>query len=81
MAQRDNMPESDAFPTTRWPVNQPIEDMHVIPLPPDVPAGSYRIALGMYLYQTGERLPVRGPNGDPIPDAAIVLDQTVHVSD
>ena len=79
VAQRDNMPRDETFPTTHWPVSQLINDFHHIPLPSDMPAGEYRIVIGMYIWQTGERLSVRRSNGDEIPDGAIVLDQTFEV--
>ena len=79
VAQRDNMPRDNDFPTTRWPVGPLIDDVHVVPLPSDVPAGEYRVVIGMYVWQTGERLPVHRPGGEGIPDGAVVLDQTLEV--
>ena len=79
VAQRDNMPRDNDFPTTRWPVGPLIDDVHVVPLPSDVPAGEYRVGIGMYVWQTGERLPVHRPGGEGIPDGAVVLDQTLEV--
>lgn len=78
--QRDNMPRDDTFPTTRWSVGPLIDDTHLIPLPADMPAGEYRVVIGMYVWQTGERLPVHRPNGEKIPNGAIVLEQTIQVS-
>jgi len=80
VAQHDNMPKNNSLPTTHWQDGSRIDDVHRIPLAPDLPAGEYRVALGMYLYSTGERLPVYRPNASMIPDGAIVLAQTVHVS-
>ena len=80
VAQRDSMPRDNSFPTSRWPVNQPIEELRAISLPKDLAAGEYRLYTGMYLYQTGERLPVTGPNGENLPGAAITLEETVYVS-
>jgi hypothetical protein len=75
----DHMPRQDAFPTTRWEVGELVADTHWIPLPPDLPAGEYRISVGMYDFETGERLPVRGPAGEDLPNAALVLEQAVRV--
>jgi hypothetical protein len=79
VAGRDTMPRENTFPTSGWPVGQAIDDVHRIPLPADLPAGEYRLALGMYTLQTGERLPVIGPDGLGIPESWIVLDQQIEV--
>ena len=79
VAQRDNMPGDNSSPTTRWPVGPLIEDVHVVSLPPDVPVGECRVVIGMYVWQTGDRLPVYRPDGEQIPDGAVVLDRTLEV--
>jgi hypothetical protein len=78
-AQWDAMPRGNAFPTTHWPIGTAIDDPHQVPLPPSLPVGEYRIVLGMYHVQTGERLPVVGSDGESIPDAAIVLKRSIKV--
>ena len=35
-----------------------ISPLFEIALPPDLPAGDYRVLIGLYNYQTGVRLPV-----------------------
>lgn len=79
VAQRDNMPVDNTFPTTRWPVGPSIDDVHLVPLPPDMPAGEYRVVIGMYVRQTGERLPIHRPDGEEVPDGTLVLDHTLEV--
>jgi hypothetical protein len=79
VAQQDNMPQNDTFPTTRWSVGPLIDDARLISLPSDLPPGQYQVALGMYLWQTGERLPVYLADGSQAPDGIIVLDQTFTV--
>jgi hypothetical protein len=73
------MPRYNTFPTTDWPLVERIDDVHIVPLPQDLPPGEYQIALGLYRVETGERLPATMRDGDPIPDAAVVLDQRVTV--
>jgi len=80
VAQRDSMPQDDTLPTIHWPVGLLIDDVHLIPLPPDTPPGEYHVVIGMYTWQTGERLPVYRPNGEEIPNGAIMFDQTFEVS-
>ncbi len=81
VAQRDSMPGDGTLPTTQWTAGPLIDDTHAVPLPLDMPAGEYRVVIGMYNWQTGERLPVLRPNGEEVPDGAIILDQILRVSD
>ncbi len=72
-AQRDNMPQDGDRPTTGWEVGELIEDLHTVPLPPDLPPGRYQVVIGLYLWQTGERLPVHRLDGVMLPNGAIPL--------
>jgi hypothetical protein len=75
----DMMPRYNTYPTTDWPVAERIDDAHIVPLPKDLPPGEYTIALGMYYWGTGKRLPAYTRQGDPIPEAAVVLEKKVTV--
>ena len=75
----DNMPGMNTLPTTGWRVGRLVVDVHLVPLPPDMPEGEYHIALGMYDLPTGERLPVRQADGEPFPEATVILEQTIKV--
>ncbi|NJN65683.1 MAG: hypothetical protein HC884_02700 [Chloroflexaceae bacterium] len=66
VAQIDPPPAGSTAPTGSWQVGQEQSYTHRIPLPPDLPAGSYWLALGLYDSRTLERLPVRG--APPPPD-------------
>jgi uncharacterized membrane protein len=48
-------------PTSQWPPNQSINDLHILTLPGDLPSGVYRLILGLYTPPTLERLTL--PNG------------------
>ena len=60
LAQVDGAPVSAARPTYSW--NEPTETLIGAPLmltlPSDLPAGRYRVRIGLYDYQTLARLPV-----------------------
>ncbi len=67
VAQIDVPPGGASLPpTSAW---QPGEQVGVplpIDLPPDLPAGSYTLALGLYDAQSGARLAlINGPAADP----------------
>ena len=58
-AQSDGPPIGGAFPTSTWTPGTVYVDRHRLVVPPGTAAGSYRLAVGMYLPSTGERLPTR----------------------
>ncbi len=76
-AQRDSLPLDGMYPTSSWLVNQVIEDRHQLPL--EIPAGSYRLAVGMYALDTMERLEVRDLAGAVQPEGQIVLETPLEV--
>ncbi len=65
--QRDQFPGDGQFPTTGWQSGEYLTDTLAIPVPENVPAGRYRLRVGLYDPATGTRLPVRGPG---VPDGA-----------
>ncbi|MGC8780259.1 MAG: hypothetical protein ACP5UQ_05260 [Anaerolineae bacterium] len=55
--QQDTMPHDNKLPTTLWRPGQIIADQYHATLKPGAPAGEgYRVYLGLYRWQTGERL-------------------------
>jgi hypothetical protein len=75
----DTMPRQNTYPTTEWQAGQMVDDLHVVPL--DLPSGTYQIALGMYHLGSGQRLSVYRPDGEPVADASILLDQRFRVNE
>jgi hypothetical protein len=67
VAGHDGLPGSGASPTDRWQAGQVVEDVHDIALPRELPAGSYRLTVGMYDAASGQRLPARGYDGRELP--------------
>ena len=72
VAQSDSQPSAGNYPTTSWEAGEAVPDRHVLALPPNAPAGTYRLVGGMYLLRTGERLPVEG-GGDSVPLGEFVV--------
>jgi len=56
--QRDSIPGSGTLATTGWVEGEIITDEHELAVDPEALAGAYLIEVGMYLAETGERLPV-----------------------
>jgi hypothetical protein len=76
VTQDDAFPRAGRYPTWAWQPGDIVPDAHRLDLPPapDLPPGPYRLLVGMYHPDTGERLPVSGPAG-PVPDGAILLQE------
>ncbi len=52
VTQVDHRPLGSVFPTTLWPAGETVRETSVLSLPP----GDYRLRVGMYRLETGERL-------------------------
>lgn len=56
--QKDNPPVDGCYPTTKWQAGEIVRDQYDLLISPDAPGGDYKIEVGMYLSETGERLRV-----------------------
>jgi hypothetical protein len=61
--QKDNQPVDGFYPTGGWTEGEIVRDQYDLALSPETSPGPYRIAVGMYRAETGERLTVEGQNG------------------
>jgi 4-amino-4-deoxy-L-arabinose transferase-like glycosyltransferase len=52
----DAPPVNGDYPTSMWQAGDVADDLHLLPLPPDLPTGEYHIAVGLYDPVTGARL-------------------------
>jgi 4-amino-4-deoxy-L-arabinose transferase-like glycosyltransferase len=65
VAQADHRPLGSVYPTSLWPVGETIRETSdglggsTLMVPSDLPPGDYELWVGMYLLETGERLPVQ----------------------
>ena len=57
----DSEPGGGAYPTTGWLPGEYLADRHTVTLAPGAPAGTYRLTVGLYDPETGERL--KTPDG------------------
>jgi hypothetical protein len=67
------------YPTSSWLAGQVVKDKRHVPIRATAPAGSYRIAVGMYKLDNLERLEAVDAEGNPLPTGQIVLDTWVEV--
>jgi hypothetical protein len=78
VAQHDGQPFWEvALPTSTWQPGELLQDKHTLVLPPDLPAGEYHLEMGVYFWQTLERLPVL-ENGVPVRDFVALGSVTVE---
>ncbi len=66
--QKDNPPVDGFYPTIGWEAGEIVRDQYDIPISPDAPPGEYQLEVGMYLVETGERLPVFDGKGQILGD-------------
>jgi hypothetical protein len=58
VAQHDGQPQNGYYPTSVCDPGEVFSDPHILSLREDLPAGDYRLRVGLYLAETGDRLPV-----------------------
>lgn len=62
VAQHDRRLGGDLYPTSRWPVGEPVRETYELTVHPGTPPGLYRLIAGAYLPPTGPRLLIQGDN-------------------
>jgi hypothetical protein len=71
VAQRDMYPGQGLYPTSLWSVGETIANRYVLTLPETAFAPNQaQLEVGLYDFNTGERLLAYGPNGEPLGDNA-----------
>ncbi len=68
VAQTDQKPVQGLATTDVWHPGDTVRDPYQLIVPPDLPVDSYALNVGLYLRETGERLPIV-VGGQPIDDA------------
>jgi hypothetical protein len=69
VAQRDTRPCDGTCPTNAWPPGEIVVDRYELSLDPGAPPAPYRLAIGLYLLETGDRAIVAGRD-----DGTVYLD-------
>jgi len=77
--QWDNIPAVGNRPTTEWLTDEVIVDRYTIPLQKGAPPGDYRIEVGMYDANTGQRLPVFHEASRRVVSDRVLLDTPIRV--
>ncbi|MBN1812971.1 MAG: hypothetical protein JXA14_14140, partial [Anaerolineae bacterium] len=71
-AQADGPPAGGDYPTSLWGFGEIIFDERLVPTQ-GLSAGTYHLRLGMYLLETGVRLPALDASGKRLPDDVVEL--------
>ncbi len=58
VTQQDGAPYHGTRPPYTWSAGEMLDDPHTLVLPPDLPAGRYTLATGMYAPPSGTRFPI-----------------------
>ena len=77
VAQHDGPPLEGASPTSTWQPGDLKYDIHPIPLPASLPAGTYQLAVKVYWYGDNQPLPVRTQPEPGAPPADYAVLQTI----
>ncbi|MBN1887211.1 MAG: glycosyltransferase family 39 protein [Thermoflexales bacterium] len=72
--QKDSWPRDGDYPTPFWMKGEVISDEYLVPFSAQAQAGEYRLLVGMYRHDTGERLPAV-QDGQAVMHNAIVLER------
>jgi hypothetical protein len=70
IGQHDGQPFGGEYPTSLWEAGERVRDARAFELPP----AAQRLRIGWYDAQTGQRLPVYMPDGQPWPDNAVLIE-------
>jgi hypothetical protein len=78
VAQWDAEPRRGAHPTSTWIAGEVVSDeFHIVTT--DLPAGTYRLAMGLYDGTTGERLSAVRPDRGQLSDDRAVLEDEITI--
>jgi len=61
--QKDGEPQAGNYPTSLWDAGEVVRDERELTVAPDAPPGVYELTVGLYLVDSGERLPVTTAEG------------------
>jgi len=61
IAQGDSQPRDGRYPTRFWDAGEVVTDVHRVQIPESAQSGAYDVAVGLYVLETGRRLPIMAP--------------------
>jgi hypothetical protein len=73
--QRDSLPVEGSYPTNLWLLGEVIADRYEIQVPAEAAAGEHVLEVGMYIAETGARLPIVGTAADAVALQTITIEE------
>lgn len=70
--QQDNPPVGGSYPTTMWAPGEVVTDEYALVVAADAPPGEHVLEIGLYVAETGQRLPVLDEAGQVIGDRILL---------
>jgi 4-amino-4-deoxy-L-arabinose transferase-like glycosyltransferase len=70
--QQDNEPEGGFYHTSFWDAGETLTDRYEFAIDQNTPPGEYWIEIGMYVLETGQRLPVIDERTQAVGDKAVL---------
>ncbi len=80
-AQDDGQPRDGSYPTSFWDAGEVVADTRTLSVPGSLAPGEYPLIAGMYLLETGERLPSLAEDGTVEGDAVLLDTLTILPGD
>lgn len=78
VAQNDAEPDGGFRPTSTWAAGETVDDLRAVWIKPGAPPGKYGLYVGLYDPATGQRLPVKTPDGRTNADRLWLGDITIE---
>jgi tetratricopeptide (TPR) repeat protein len=72
-AQADALLQHDGRPSSTWRPGLVVKEECTLELPAEIPPGEYEVSIGVYYWETRERLPVWDEDGQRVEDDTIPL--------
>lgn len=72
VGQADFEPKSGRYPTSAWTPGEAIDDCATI-VAPNLPQNGWRIGIGLYNFETGQRLPARDAQAFPLVEDTVFV--------
>jgi hypothetical protein len=73
VTQSDGYPLLGMAPFGNYQPGQTLQDRHTLDWPPEAPAGTYRVGVGVYDRGTGQRLEAHDAEGNRLPDDTVLI--------
>ena len=78
VAQADGYPLLGLAPFWSWAPGQTLQDRRTLSWPVNAPAGAYRLGVGIYDRESGQRVEATSPDGTRLPDDTLTMTTLAH---